>query len=122
MAEDDYNVPARYRARSLLRECQALVTRLLDANEALIGRRGGADSTFQPQQIMSKLVERQQALRCVVDECKYRCPVDRLESSHCKSRTTRNFHGGSRREGLSGSSQDKRCVHESFPLSVHQED
>jgi hypothetical protein len=68
MSEDDVNVPARYRARNLLRECQALVARLLDANEALLTRRGGADSTFHPQQIMIKLVDRQQALRRVVDE------------------------------------------------------
>jgi hypothetical protein len=122
MAEDDYNVPARYRARSLLRECQALIARLLDANETLIGRRGGADSTFQPQQIMSKLVERQQALRCVVDECTYPSSVNRSESSHPKSRITQNLHGGPQGEDLSGSSQDKRCAHYLFPLNVYQED
>jgi hypothetical protein len=68
MSENDVGIPARYRARSLLRECEALVHRLFEANEALIGRRGSAEAAFQPEQIMIKLVDRQQALRLVVDE------------------------------------------------------
>jgi hypothetical protein len=67
-SDGDANIPARYRARSLLRECEALVRRLFEANEALIGRRGGGEASFQPEQIMIMLVDRQMALRRVVDE------------------------------------------------------
>jgi hypothetical protein len=68
MSEANPAIPARYRARAILRECQALVRRLLEANAALAARAGGAPASLQPAQVAAKLVERQAALRAVVDE------------------------------------------------------
>lgn len=68
---DIASIPAKYRARNLLRACEALVRRLFESVEALVGRRTGSDTSLHPQQVMVQLIERQEALRKAVDESKF---------------------------------------------------
>lgn len=68
MSSNAAHIPAHYRARALLRTCQALVQRLLEASAGLITQRTSPQTSLHPRQLVSKLVETQEALRAVVDE------------------------------------------------------
>lgn len=65
---DNVDVPAKYRARSVLRESMELVQRLFECFDAAISRHKGSEAFLQPEQIMKTLVEKLDTLSKIVNE------------------------------------------------------